>query len=59
MDQLAIHLIPEDIAEDTFQKMSPRYVHLYKKNLQPIYVPNHETLDIIGAVGGKSYWKSL
>jgi len=49
-DQLAIHLIPEDIAEDTFQKMSPRYVHLYKKNLQPIYVPNHETLDIIGAI---------
>lgn len=54
-DQLAIHLIPEDIAEDTFQKMSPRYVHLYKKNLQPIYVPNHETLNGLAVATGVDY----
>ena len=44
-DQLAIHLIPEEIAEDTMKKLSPRYVRLYKKNLEPINVPSHETLN--------------
>ena len=50
LDQLAIHLVPEEIAEETFERMSPRYVHLYKKNLEPIYTPNHETLWLIGAM---------
>ena len=54
-DQLAIHLVPEEIAEETFERMSPRYVHLYKKNLEPIYTPNHETLNGLAVATGVEY----
>jgi hypothetical protein len=43
-DQIAVHLVPQEIAEETMRKMSPRYVMKYKKNLEPINVPSHETL---------------
>lgn len=44
-DTLSIQLVPEDTAEDTYRKMSPRYVTFYKKNLKPIPTINHETLN--------------
>lgn len=44
-DQIAIHLVPEEAKEDTYAKMSPRYVNVYKKNNKPIFAPNHETLN--------------
>ena len=43
-DQIAVHLIPQEIADETMRLMSPRYVTKYKKNLQNINVPSHETL---------------
>lgn len=43
--QIAVHLIPQEIADETMRLMSPRYVTKYKKNLQNINVPNHETLN--------------
>lgn len=44
---MTIHAIPDDeeIKEDTFAKMSPRYTNIYKKNNNPIFVPDHETLN--------------
>ena len=44
-DTIAIHLVPEEAAEDTFKKMSPRYVNVYKKSGKPIFPFNHETLN--------------
>lgn len=44
-DQLAIHLVPEDQAEETYRRMSPRYVNFYKKSGSPIFPFNHETLN--------------
>ena len=38
--------MPEESAEDTYQKMSPRYVTMYKKNNEVIPQINHETLDL-------------
>lgn len=35
----------ESVAEDTYNKMSPRYVNVYKKNNMPIFPFNHETLN--------------
>ena len=45
-DTVSISLVPPEMAEDTYQKMSPRYVTYYKKNLQPIPEINHETLEL-------------
>ena len=47
MDTVQIQLVPEDVKEDTLLKMSPRYVNVYKKNNQPIFPFNHETLNNI------------
>lgn len=44
-DQIAIHLVPENIKEETLQKMSPRYTYIYKKNNSQIFVPQHECLN--------------
>lgn len=46
-DAMAIHLVPdnEEIKEETYSRMSPRYVNVYKKNNSPIFVPDHETLN--------------
>lgn len=44
-DTLAIQLVPEEQAEDTYKKLSPRYVTFYHKNGQPIPTINHETLN--------------
>lgn len=38
-------MVPEESAEDTYQKMSPRYVTMYKKNNEVIPQINHETLN--------------
>lgn len=48
-DTVQIQLVPEDAREETIQRMSPRYVNVYKKNNQPIFPFNHETLDLLGA----------
>lgn len=44
---MSIHLVPDDpeIKQDTYAKMSPRYVNIYKKTNAPIFVPDHETLN--------------
>jgi hypothetical protein len=42
---VAITLVPEEAKEDTYNKMSPRYSKIYKKNLKPIFVFDHETLN--------------
>jgi len=44
-DTVSITLVPEEAREDTYNKMSPRYSKIYKKNLEPIFVFNHETLN--------------
>ena len=44
-DTMSIHLVPPEIAEETYNAMSPRYVNVYKKSNEPIYAPNHETLN--------------
>ena len=44
---MAVHLVPDnpDIQEETYARMSPRYVNVYKKNNSGIFAPNHETLN--------------
>lgn len=44
-DTVSIQLVPPEAAEDTYKKMSPRYVNIYKKNNEPIFVFNHEALN--------------
>ena len=44
-DTVSLTLVPEEAAEDTYKKMSPRFSKVYKKDLQPIFVFNHETLN--------------
>lgn len=44
-DTVQIQLVPEEAKDDTIKKMSPRYVNVYKKNNQPIFPFNHETLN--------------
>ena len=44
-DTMSMHLVPPEIAEETYNAMSPRYVNVYKKSNEPIYAPNHETLN--------------
>lgn len=42
---MSLQLIPPEAREDTLEKMSPRYVNVYKKNNEPIFQFNHETLN--------------
>ena len=37
-DAMTVHLVPDDpeIQEETYARMSPRYVNVYKKNNSPI-----------------------
>lgn len=44
-DTVAIQVVPEEVAEDTYKKMSPRFVTYYKKNREPIPTINHEVLN--------------
>ena len=44
-DCMSVQLVPPDVAEDTYEKMSPRYNNVYKKNNLPIFPFNHETLN--------------
>ena len=44
-DTVAIQLVPSEVADDTYRKMSPRYVTYYKKNRAPIPTINHEVLN--------------
>ena len=44
-DTVALQLVPSSVAQDTYEKMSPRYVNVYKKNNEPIFEFNHETLN--------------
>ena len=44
-DTVSFTLVPEEVKEDTFDKMSPRYSKLYKKSLQPIFGFTLETLN--------------
>ena len=44
-DTISIQLVPEESADETYRKMSPRYVTYYKKNMKPIPTINHETLN--------------
>ena len=44
-DTVSVTLVPEDVAEDTYKKMSPRYNYIYKKNLEGVFEFNHETLN--------------
>ena len=36
-DTVSVILVPEEAAEDTYKKMSPRYNKIYKKNLKSIH----------------------
>lgn len=44
---MTVHLVPDDpeIQEETYARMSPQYVNVYKKNNSPIFVPDHEALN--------------
>lgn len=44
-DTVSIQLVAPEVAQDTYEKMSPRYVNIYKKNNEPIFKFNHETLN--------------
>jgi DNA-directed RNA polymerase beta' subunit len=44
-DTVSIILCPEEVKEDTYKKMSPRYNYIYKKNLGNVFEFNHETLN--------------
>lgn len=45
MDTAALQLVPEEAAQDTYEKMSPRFVNVYKKNNKAIYPFNLEVLN--------------
>jgi DNA-directed RNA polymerase beta' subunit len=44
-DTVAVHLVAPEAADDTYKKMSPRYMNIYKKNLEGIYNFKHEALN--------------
>lgn len=44
-DNIAVQLVPPEVADETYKKMSPRYVTTYRKNNQTIFPFNHETLN--------------
>lgn len=35
-DQISIQLVSPEAAQETYERMSPRYVQVYKKNNEPI-----------------------
>lgn len=43
-DTISLQLVPEEAAEETYRRMSPRYRPKYKKNNQLIYRFQHEAL---------------
>lgn len=44
-DTVSVILVPEEVKDDTYLKMSPRYNKIYKKNLGNIFEFNHEALN--------------
>ena len=44
-DAISVTLVPEEVKEETYNKMSPRYNRIYKKNLKNIFEFDHETLN--------------
>lgn len=44
-DTVSVILVPENVREDTLNKMSPRNNYIYKKNLKNVFEFNHETLN--------------
>lgn len=44
-DTVQCQLCPPESAEDTLEKMSPRYMNMYKKTNEPIYKFTHEALN--------------
>ena len=40
-DCVSIQLVPPEAVDETVERMSPRYVLVYKKNNEPIYKFNH------------------
>ena len=44
-DTVSLFLVDPSVAEDTLQKMSPRYINVYHKNNTSIYTPSLETLN--------------
>lgn len=44
-DTVSITLVDEKAKEETLERMSPRYVNIYKKNNEPIFVFDHEALN--------------
>ncbi len=49
-DTVTVQLVPPEAAEETYARMSPRYTYYYKKNGQPIFEFNHETLNGLAVV---------
>lgn len=54
-DTVSITLVPEQIKEDMYNKMSPRYNKYYKKSLQPIFTLDHEALNGLNAASTYVY----
>lgn len=44
-DTISIQLVPPEAAEETYERMSPRYVNIYKKSNEPIFKFSHESLN--------------
>lgn len=44
-DTTAIQLVPPEAAQETYERMSPRYVNIYKKSNEPIFKFSHEALN--------------
>lgn len=44
-DTVSCQLVPEEAAEEVYDRMSPRYITTYKKNNEPIYTFSHEMLN--------------
>lgn len=44
-DTISVILVPEEVKEDIYNKMSPRYNRIYKKSLKNIFEFDHETLN--------------
>ena len=42
---MSVHLIPQEAQQETYERMSPRYITTYKKTNEQIFKPNHETLN--------------
>lgn len=44
-DTVSVILVPEEVKDDIYEKMSPRYNRIYKKNMKNIFEFDHETLN--------------